>query len=67
VIAGRDRWGRRLEGIGNDLRLRLAEVGEGDETLTRTFEDLSGHRQSLARPGASDPLSALEQILYGSG
>jgi RecB family exonuclease len=41
VIGGRDRWRRRIEGLGNDLRLRLAEIGEGDETLARTFEDLS--------------------------
>jgi ATP-dependent helicase/nuclease subunit B len=41
VIGGRDRWRRRLEGLANDLRLRLAEAGEGDATLARTLEDLS--------------------------
>jgi hypothetical protein len=41
VIGGRDRWRRRIEGLANDLRLRLAETGEGDETLARTLEDLS--------------------------
>jgi RecB family exonuclease len=41
VIGGRDRWRRRIEGLANDLRLRLAEIGEGDEKLARTLEDLS--------------------------
>jgi ATP-dependent helicase/nuclease subunit B len=41
VIGGRDRWRRRIEGLANDLRLRLAEIGERDETLARTLEDLS--------------------------
>jgi ATP-dependent helicase/nuclease subunit B len=41
VIGGRDRWRRRIEGLANDLRLRLAEIGEGDETLARTLADLS--------------------------
>ena len=40
VIGGRDRWRRRIDGLANDLRLRLAEIGEGDETLTRTLKDL---------------------------
>jgi hypothetical protein len=40
VIGGRDRWRRRIEGLANDLRLRLAEIGEGDEALARTLEDL---------------------------
>jgi ATP-dependent helicase/nuclease subunit B len=41
VIGGRDRWRRRIEGLANELRLRLGEVEEGDETLVRTLEDLS--------------------------
>ena len=41
MIGGRDRWRRRIEGLGNDLRMRLAEIGEEDETLARTLEDLS--------------------------
>jgi hypothetical protein len=41
VIGGRDRWRRRIDGLANDLRLRLAEFGEGDETLSRTLEDLA--------------------------
>jgi ATP-dependent helicase/nuclease subunit B len=41
VIGGRDRWRRRIEGLANDLRLRLEEAGEGDATLARTIEDLS--------------------------
>jgi RecB family exonuclease len=44
VIAGRHRWRRRIDGLANELRLRLAEIGEEDETqaatLTRTLEDL---------------------------
>jgi hypothetical protein len=45
VIGGRDRWRRRIDGLGNDLRLRLSELAEEDEThatvLARTLEDLS--------------------------
>jgi ATP-dependent helicase/nuclease subunit B len=41
VIGGRDRWRRRIDGLANELRLRLAEMGEADETLARTLEDLS--------------------------
>src|SRR4029077_8258979 len=41
VIGGRDRWRRRIEGLANELRLRLSEIGEGDATLARTLEDLS--------------------------
>jgi RecB family exonuclease len=41
VIGGRERWRRRIDGLANELRLRLAEMGEADETLARTLEDLS--------------------------
>ena len=41
VIGGRDRWRRRIEGLANELRLRLAELEEGDATIVRTLEDLS--------------------------
>jgi hypothetical protein len=45
VIGGRDRWRRRIEGLANDLRLRLSELAEEDETqaaaLARTLEDLA--------------------------
>jgi len=45
VIGGRDRWQRRIDGLANDLRLRLSEVSEEDETqaatLARTLDDLS--------------------------
>ena len=45
MIGGRDRWRRRIEGLANELRLRLAEIGEGHETqavtLGRALEDLS--------------------------
>jgi ATP-dependent helicase/nuclease subunit B len=45
VIGGRDRWRRRIEGLANDLRLRLSELAEEDETqaavLARSLEDLA--------------------------
>ena len=45
VIGGRDRWRRRIDGLANDLRLRLSELAEEDETqaavLARTLEDLA--------------------------
>jgi ATP-dependent helicase/nuclease subunit B len=45
VIGGRDRWRRRIDGLVNDLRLRLSELAEEDETraavLARTLEDLA--------------------------
>jgi RecB family exonuclease len=45
VIGGRDRWRRRMDGLANDLRLRLSELAEEDETqataLARTLEDLA--------------------------
>ena len=45
VIGGRDRWRRRIDGLANDLRLRLSEIAEEDETqatvLARTLEDLA--------------------------
>ena len=45
VIGGRDRWRRRINGLANDLRLRLSELAEEDETqaamLARTLEDLA--------------------------
>jgi ATP-dependent helicase/nuclease subunit B len=45
VIGGRDRWRRRIEGLVNDLRLRLSELAEEEETqaavLARTLDDLT--------------------------
>jgi ATP-dependent helicase/nuclease subunit B len=45
VIGGRDRWRRRIEGLVNDLRLRLSELAKEEETqaavLARTLEDLA--------------------------
>ena len=41
VIGGRDRWRRRIDGLANELRLRLGELEEGDATIVRTLEDLS--------------------------
>jgi ATP-dependent helicase/nuclease subunit B len=45
VIGGRDRWRRRIDGLVSDLRLRLSELAEEEETraavLARTLEDLA--------------------------
>jgi ATP-dependent helicase/nuclease subunit B len=45
VIGGRDRWRRRIDGLANDLRLKLSELVEEDDTqaaaLARTLEDLT--------------------------
>ena len=45
VIGGRDRWRRRIDGLANDLRLRLSELAEEGQTqaavLARTLEDLA--------------------------
>lgn len=45
VIGGRDRWRRRIDGLTNELRRKLAELGAEDETqaaaLERTLDDLA--------------------------
>ena len=45
MIGSRDRWRRRLEGLANELRARLAELSDDDEieaaAVTRTLEDLA--------------------------
>jgi ATP-dependent helicase/nuclease subunit B len=45
VIGGRDRWRRRIDGLANELRRKLAELGGDDESqaaaLERTLDDLS--------------------------
>jgi RecB family exonuclease len=45
VIGGRDRWQRRLDGLTNELRRKLAELGGEDETqaaaIHRTLDELS--------------------------
>jgi hypothetical protein len=41
VIGGRDRWQRRIEGLTKELRLRLTESEDTNETLVSTIEDLS--------------------------
>jgi ATP-dependent helicase/nuclease subunit B len=45
VIGGRDRWRRRIDGLSNELRRKLAELGAEDETqataLARTLADLA--------------------------
>jgi RecB family exonuclease len=44
VIGGRDRWRRRIDGLANDLRLRLSEIAGEDDTqaatLSQTLDDL---------------------------
>jgi hypothetical protein len=45
VIGGRDRWRRRIDGLTNELRRKLVELGGEDETqavaLERTLDDLA--------------------------
>ena len=45
VIGSRDRWRRRLDGLANELRARLAELSDEDDTavaaVTRTLDDLA--------------------------
>jgi ATP-dependent helicase/nuclease subunit B len=45
VIGGRDRWRRRIDGLSNELRRKLAELRGEDETqaqsLSRTLDDLA--------------------------
>jgi RecB family exonuclease len=44
VIGGEERWRRRIDGLANELRLKLAELGDEDEAravgLARTLGDL---------------------------
>jgi len=45
VIGSRDRWRRRLEGLANELRVKLAELTADDDVaaaaVTRTLDDLA--------------------------
>jgi len=45
VIGGRERWRRRIDGLANDLRLKLVELADEDEAraaiVVRTLEDLN--------------------------
>jgi CRISPR/Cas system-associated exonuclease Cas4 (RecB family) len=45
VIGGRERWRRRIDGLANDLRLKLVELANEDEAratiVARTLEDLN--------------------------
>lgn len=45
VVGGRDRWRHRIEGLANDLRLRLAEISMDDQAaagaLSRMIDDLA--------------------------
>jgi len=45
VIGSRDRWRRRLEGLANELRVRLGELSAEEETeaaaITRMINDIS--------------------------
>jgi hypothetical protein len=42
VIGGRERWRRRIDGLANDLRLKLVELADEDEAraaiVARTLE-----------------------------
>jgi ATP-dependent helicase/nuclease subunit B len=67
VIGGRDRWRRRIDGLANEIRLRLSELGEEDETqaatLVRTLDDLtafSGYAMPLIDLLDNLPLVATE-------
>jgi hypothetical protein len=57
VIGGRERWRRRIDGLANDLRLKLAELADEDEAraaiVARTLEDLNafaGYALPLIEP-----------------
>jgi RecB family exonuclease len=45
VIGSRDRWQRRLDGLANELRAKLAELSDDDEieaaAVRRSFDDLA--------------------------
>jgi len=45
VIGSRDRWRRRLDGLANELRAKLAELSDDDEieaaAIRRTLDDLA--------------------------
>lgn len=58
VIGGRERWRRRLDGLANDLRLRLEEADEAEaENLARMLDDL------IAFSGYTLPLiEALDEL-----
>lgn len=52
VIGGRDRWRRRLDGLAEEVRVRLGELAEEDAraaSLQRTAADL-GHLREFALP-----------------
>jgi hypothetical protein len=50
VIGGRERWRRRIDGLANDLRLKLAELAGEDEAraaiVAQTLEDLNAFAAS---------------------
>jgi RecB family exonuclease len=65
VIGGRKRWERRLDGLANDLRLKIAELTDEDEAgaaaAARTLEDLNsfaGYALPLIEALESLPSSA---------
>jgi RecB family exonuclease len=64
VIGGRDRWRRRIDGLTRELRLRLAELAEEDQTqaaaLEATLEDLAAF-SAYAMP-LIDLLDALPKL-----
>ena len=66
VIGGRERWRRRIEGLANDLRLKLVELADEDEAraaiVVQTLEDLNafaGYALPLIDALAGLPASAL--------
>jgi RecB family exonuclease len=66
VIGGRERWRRRIDGLANDLRLKLVELADEDEAraaiVARTLEDLNafaGYALPLIEALDNLPASAL--------
>jgi RecB family exonuclease len=66
VIGGRERWRRRIDGLANDLRLKLVELADEDEAraaiVARTLEDINafaGYALPLIEALDNLPVSAL--------
>jgi len=60
VIGGRDRWQRRIDGLTNELRRKLTELGGEDETqaatLERALDDLAAFALDLEALVGGAPL-----------
>jgi CRISPR/Cas system-associated exonuclease Cas4 (RecB family) len=68
VIGGRERWRRRIDGLANDLRLKLIELADEDEAraavVAQTLEDLNAFaRYALPLIDSLDDLP--ESALWG--